>query len=140
MENYADSVSYTDLPFNTEDLVLMPTIDRNIQSLLCYSKTFEFSITNYDIVSRKFMKSAFASNKNTVTEFFDVHRGKTGNLISIVFELKKDIDKTSHSSVFVMTFERCTVSLTIDSSYTEGVITEFSVKLKDIFFWMNLMR
>lgn len=134
MEDCVDSVSYTDLPFNTEDLVLMPTIDRNIQSLLCYSKTFEFSITNYDIVSRKFMKSAFASNKNTVTEFFDVHRGKTGNLISIVFELKKDIDKTSHSSVFVMTFERCTVSLTIDSSYTEGVITEFSVKLKDIFF------
>lgn len=128
-----DSINYRDLPHDICDSVLMPTINTNIQSILCFSSDLSISVVNFDMDSSQFLSDATITSELTVKEHLDLNNIETGSLKNVSLINKNDIDNVSYTSTFFMTFERCAIILTVDTQHENGIIKAASLKLKNVF-------
>lgn len=132
MLELVDSINYADLTHDTCSSVLMPTINTNIQSILCFSNDLSVSIVNFDMSFNQFLHNASINNEGSVKEFLIINKN-TGSLKNISFHNKIDVDNGLYSSNFFMTFEKCAVLLIVDAQHENGTIKAASLKLIDIF-------
>lgn len=128
-----DSINYRDLPHDICNSVLMPTINTNIQSILCFSSDLSISVVNFDMDSSQFLSDATITSELTVKEHLDLNNIETGSLKNVSLINKNDIDNVSYTSTFFMTFERCAIILTVDTQHENGIIKAASLKLKNVF-------
>ncbi|CAI8503594.1 unnamed protein product [Hanseniaspora opuntiae] len=128
-----DSINYRDLPHDICDSVFMPTINTNIQSILCFSSDLSISVVNFDMDSSQFLSDATITSELTVKEHLDLNNIETRSLKNVSLINKNDIDNVSYTSTFFMTFERCAIILTVDTQHENGIIKAASLKLKNVF-------